>query len=329
MGSSSSALSASVAAAAAAAASAHKAAVLVLERAWADLAASKTAEAAAEGAMNAAAKAAADVASAARGGGGRFRLRPSDGDEDDDHVARTVGGGGSDSDSSGVGDSGSGGGGPGRQPHPIEREAGAAAAELVPLQISFGTAADAGRADPNAKGTEELKVRKKFRKRGDIAQHDGRANSPPQQGDIFSRHRGGTPAAPPPSGWEEAGAKSTPSQIRASRRLGALDISGGGGGFSGGSAGKGAGWSPGSREAIEWDVDGLEVTEWLREALLSGPGMPGLVVDLWSPGALFLRRVEVRAVIYCNRVAPLPLRREKRRSIKVYDCGVGRCLVGR
>ncbi|CAN0488573.1 unnamed protein product, partial [Ectocarpus sp. 8 AP-2014] len=33
-------------------------------------------------------------------------------------------------------------------------------------------------------------------------------------------------------------------------------------------------------------------TDWVWELLLSGPGTPGLVVDLWSPGPIFLRHVE-------------------------------------
>lgn len=33
--------------------------------------------------------------------------------------------------------------------------------------------------------------------------------------------------------------------------------------------------------------------EWIRNVLMSGPTVPGLVVDLWSPGAMFLRHVEV------------------------------------
>lgn len=329
VGPSSSALSVSAAAAATAtaAASAHRAAALVLERAWANLAASKTAEAAAEGAMNAAAKTAAAVASAVRDGGGRLPLHPSDGDDS----VSTMSGGGSGDGSAGGG--GYGGGGPGRPPHPEKREA-AAAAELVPLQITFGTAA-ADRADAGARSearSEGPKVRKFFRKRGDITQGHRRANTPPpQQGDFFLWHHG-KPVASSLSGREEAGTGSSPSQIRAPRRLDALAASAGRDSI-GEDAGKGEAWSSGSSEAIEWDVDGLEVTEWLRESLLSGPGMPGLVVDLWSPGALFLRRVEVRAVIYCNRVMlpVLCLRVIKRRRRKFGDYSIEYCttMVGR
>ncbi len=39
-----------------------------------------------------------------------------------------------------------------------------------------------------------------------------------------------------------------------------------------------------------------EEAEWIRKLLFSGPGMPGLVVDLWSPGPMFLRHIEVGPV---------------------------------
>ncbi|CAB1119182.1 unnamed protein product [Ectocarpus sp. CCAP 1310/34] len=37
----------------------------------------------------------------------------------------------------------------------------------------------------------------------------------------------------------------------------------------------------------------FDEADWVWELLFSGPGTPGLVVDLWSPGPLFLRHVEV------------------------------------
>lgn len=47
------------------------------------------------------------------------------------------------------------------------------------------------------------------------------------------------------------------------------------------------------KETFDWGKDDEEAAEWLTTLFLSGSGMPGLVVDLWSPGALFLRHVEV------------------------------------
>ncbi|CAM9704783.1 unnamed protein product, partial [Ectocarpus fasciculatus] len=39
-------------------------------------------------------------------------------------------------------------------------------------------------------------------------------------------------------------------------------------------------------------VEEQDEADWVWELLFSGPGMPGLVVDLWSPGTIFLRHVE-------------------------------------
>lgn len=40
-----------------------------------------------------------------------------------------------------------------------------------------------------------------------------------------------------------------------------------------------------------------EEAEWALDLIFSGPRMPALVVDLWSPGSIFLRHVEVRFVM--------------------------------
>ena len=40
-------------------------------------------------------------------------------------------------------------------------------------------------------------------------------------------------------------------------------------------------------------AEGQDEAEWVRSLLFSGAGTPGLVVDLWSPGAIFIRHVEV------------------------------------
>lgn len=67
---------------------------------------------------------------------------------------------------------------------------------------------------------------------------------------------------------------------------------------SGGTAGQAAWRSEvGSKSETASAIGGAgeeqQEAEWVRKLLFSGPGMPGLVLDLWSPGPIFLRHVEV------------------------------------
>lgn len=47
---------------------------------------------------------------------------------------------------------------------------------------------------------------------------------------------------------------------------------------------------------IDWDEDGQEIADWVSSVFFSETGMPGLVVDRWAPGTLFIRQVEVRSL---------------------------------
>lgn len=61
----------------------------------------------------------------------------------------------------------------------------------------------------------------------------------------------------------------------------------------GGTWGSSSGGESGSAVAAAAETGIRDEAEWVRSMLFSGPGTPGLVVDLWSPGAIFLRHVEV------------------------------------
>lgn len=73
------------------------------------------------------------------------------------------------------------------------------------------------------------------------------------------------------------------------RRLGSSGPGSGDGGRASGSVSVSVAAAGGGGVVEEQDE-----ADWVWEMLFSGPGTPGLVVDLWSPGPIFLRHVEVR-----------------------------------
>lgn len=72
------------------------------------------------------------------------------------------------------------------------------------------------------------------------------------------------------------------------RRLGSSPGDGAGGRASGSVSDSAVAAGGGGVEMEQDEAD------WVWELLFSGPGAPGLVVDLWCPGPIFLRHVEVR-----------------------------------
>lgn len=63
----------------------------------------------------------------------------------------------------------------------------------------------------------------------------------------------------------------------------------------------------------EWDEERAE-ERWLKTLLTSGADMVGLVVDLWTPGPLFMRQIEVRES-HVSRVTRAPKKSNVRRKV--------------
>ena len=87
-------------------------------------------------------------------------------------------------------------------------------------------------------------------------------------------------------------------RLSSTRILGRHEPASWGGGTGGSLSGAAAPPAAEKNVAEGDDAEGRQdEAEWVRSLLFSGPGTPGLVVDLWSPGAIFLRHVEVGLIL--------------------------------
>lgn len=157
---------------------------------------------------------------------------------------------------------------------------GGGAEDLASLQISFGTA---DTDETEGEWVDDRPAGRTAARNSDAGQKEDEswpktAVVPPREG----------PDLPGLSGRSEGTTAPLAGKIQTARRLElSSDIAG--------VSRTGQEWG---EDTIDWDNDGQESAQWLMGLLLSGPGMSGLVVDMWSPGALFLRHVEVGSYPY-------------------------------